>query len=87
MPAVPIRTDISYGVYLLHGPVIQFSLILGLFHDSTVGLLTTLAVVIVLALLAERLIERPGIDFGRTLSSSRTPSAKAFADPTSTPSI
>jgi peptidoglycan/LPS O-acetylase OafA/YrhL len=87
MPAVPIRTDISYGVYLLHGPVIQFSLILGLFNDSAGGLLAILAVVIVLALVAERLIERPGIDFGRTLSSSRTPSAEAFADPTSTPSI
>ena len=76
MPAVPIRTDISYGVYLLHGPMIQFSLILGLFHDSAGGLMATLAVVIVLALLAERLIERPGIDFGHTPSSSRGPRRK-----------
>lgn len=72
MPALPIHTDISYGVYLLHGPVIQFSLILGLFHDTAGGLLATLAVVITLALLVERLIERPGIALGRMISASPT---------------
>ncbi len=67
VPALPIRSDISYGVYLLHAPLIQISLLFGIYVASWWGLAVLLAVVISLAFLAERVIELPGIDVGRRL--------------------
>ena len=66
--ALELKLDISYGVYLVHGPVIQFSMLLGLFHDSVPGFLLLGACVISLALLAERMVERPFIAVGKRLS-------------------
>jgi len=66
--ALELKLDISYGVYLVHGPVIQFSMLLGLFHDSVPGFLMLGACVISLALLAERAVERPFIAVGKRLS-------------------
>jgi peptidoglycan/LPS O-acetylase OafA/YrhL len=67
LPYIPLKHDISYGVYLLHGPLIQFSLLLGIFSNTTAFLLALLAAVILLALAAERFIEQPGIDLGKWL--------------------
>jgi peptidoglycan/LPS O-acetylase OafA/YrhL/glycosyltransferase involved in cell wall biosynthesis len=67
-PPVRLRTDISYGVYLLHAPVIQLSLLFGLYRSGWLGVVETVAVVILLSLAVERLIERPGIALGRRLS-------------------
>ena len=67
-PRVRMETDISYGVYLLHAPTIQLSLLFGLYRPELAGLLAIVAIVIVLSLVVERLIERPGIDIGRRLS-------------------
>ena len=41
--------DISYGVYLLHGPLIQLSLLTGLYRPGWLGLLGVLAVLFPLA--------------------------------------
>jgi peptidoglycan/LPS O-acetylase OafA/YrhL len=70
LPLIPLPFDISYGVYLLHGPLIQFSLLLGIFMDTTGFLLLLLASVLLLALAAERLIEQPGIELGKRLARS-----------------
>lgn len=68
LPVLALPFDISYGVYLLHGPLIQFSLLLGIFSDTTGFLLLLLGSVLLLALLAERLIEQPGIELGKRLA-------------------
>lgn len=68
MPRVRMELDISYGVYLLHAPIIQLTLLFGLYRDDPVGLAVTLGLVLLLAVLAERLVERPGIALGRRLS-------------------
>lgn len=66
-PRIRLRHDISYGVYLLHGPVIQLSLLLGVYRSGWTGLLATIALVIPLAHVCERLVEAPGIALGRRL--------------------
>lgn len=73
MPRVRMELDISYGVYLLHAPIIQLSLLFGLYRDDPIGLAATLGLVLLLALLAERLVERPGIALGRRLSRRAPP--------------
>lgn len=70
-PAIRPARDISYGVYLLHGPVIQLSLLTGLYRGDIAGLAALLAIVLALAFLAERLVESPGIAFGRRLIGRR----------------
>jgi peptidoglycan/LPS O-acetylase OafA/YrhL len=67
-PAVPLRSDLSYGVYLLHGPVIQTLILLGLFHDDLRWIAGVVVGVLLMAFVTERLIERPGTEFGRVLS-------------------
>jgi len=70
-PAVPIRTDISYGVYLVHAPLIQVGLLYGLYRPSGSALLVLVLTTVALALVLEKLIERPGIAVGRRLSRRR----------------
>jgi peptidoglycan/LPS O-acetylase OafA/YrhL/glycosyltransferase involved in cell wall biosynthesis len=66
-PRIGLTLDLSYGVYLLHAPVIQLSLLFGLYQAGFIGIAATLALVIPLAFVAERLVEAPGIAFGRRL--------------------
>jgi len=68
LPVMPLHRDISYSVYLLHGPLIQTSILLGVFRDTPWFLAGVVGTVIVLALVTERLVERPGTEFGRRLS-------------------
>lgn len=68
LPAVPLKYDISYGVYLIHAPLIQIALLLGLLQDSAVFLLLLVAVVYSLAFLAEKIIEIPMVKYGKKLS-------------------
>ena len=68
VPPLRFATDISFGVYLFHAPVIQLSLLLGLYRGDWIGLALTLAVVTSLALQAERYIEAPCIALGRRLT-------------------
>ncbi len=67
-PRLRLEHDISYGVYLVHAPVIQLALLAGVYRPDWLGLLAVVAVVIALALVAERLVENPGIAWGRTLA-------------------
>jgi len=68
LPHIPLPFDISYGVYLLHGPLIQFSLLFGIFRDTTGFLMLLLSCVLLLAFAAERYIEQPGIELGKRLA-------------------
>jgi peptidoglycan/LPS O-acetylase OafA/YrhL len=68
VPSLNLRLDISYGVYLFHGPIIQFSLLLGWFSYTMFGFAATAVVLLTSALLAERLVERPFIALGKRLT-------------------
>jgi peptidoglycan/LPS O-acetylase OafA/YrhL len=68
LPAVRLPFDISYGVYLFHGPLIQFALLMQWFENTTGFLVLLLCVTCGLAWIAERVIERPGIKLGHHLS-------------------
>jgi len=67
-PVLPMRTDMSYSVYLVHGPLIQTMLLLGLFRDEPLYLAAVVAAVLAVSFSAEHLVERPGNEFGRRLS-------------------
>jgi peptidoglycan/LPS O-acetylase OafA/YrhL len=68
IPAVAVKRDISYGVYLIHGPVIQLGILLNWIAPTYTGLAMVWIFVYALALLSERLIERPAIAFGKRFS-------------------
>jgi peptidoglycan/LPS O-acetylase OafA/YrhL/glycosyltransferase involved in cell wall biosynthesis len=67
-PRLRLHTDISYGVYLLHGPTIQLSLLLGLYRPDWAGLVAIVATTLLLARIVEPLIEAPGIALGKRLA-------------------
>jgi len=52
----------------VHGPMIQTLLLLGLFRDTLPMLAAVVCAVLALAYVGERLVERPGNEFGRRLS-------------------
>jgi peptidoglycan/LPS O-acetylase OafA/YrhL len=68
VPVVPLRLDLSYSVYLLHAPLIQTLVLLGLLHDTPLTFTGIVAAVLLLSTVTERLIERPGIAFGAHLA-------------------
>jgi peptidoglycan/LPS O-acetylase OafA/YrhL len=67
-PVIRLKSDLSYSVYLLHGPILQTLILLGLFRDTLPFLSGIVCTVLVLAFIAERLVERPGNEFGRRLA-------------------
>jgi peptidoglycan/LPS O-acetylase OafA/YrhL len=67
-PPVRLRSDLSYSVYLLHGPIIQTLILLGLFHDDLRWIVGVVLGVLALAFVTERMVERPGTEFGRVLA-------------------
>jgi peptidoglycan/LPS O-acetylase OafA/YrhL len=67
-PPLGVGLDISYSVYLLHGPVLQTLLWQHWFVDSPWLLASVVTGVIAVSLVTERLIERPGTALGRRLS-------------------
>jgi peptidoglycan/LPS O-acetylase OafA/YrhL len=67
-PVIRMGTDMSYSVYLVHGPLIQTLLLLGLFVDTPAMLAGIVAIVLAVSFLTEIVIERPGTEFGRRLS-------------------
>ena len=71
LPPLGLGLDISYSVYLLHGPVLQTLLWQHWFVDSRWMLVSVVAGVMSVALVTERLIERPGTALGRKLSKPR----------------
>ena len=73
LPPLGLGLDISYSVYLLHGPVLQTLLWQHWFVDSPWMLAAVMAGVMAVAVVTERLIERPGTALGRRLSRSARP--------------
>jgi peptidoglycan/LPS O-acetylase OafA/YrhL len=69
LPSIPLRSDLSYSVYLIHGPLIQTLIVLGVFQDNPWWIGGIVIAVLTLAAITERLIERPGTELGRVLSS------------------
>lgn len=67
-PRVKMTLDISYGVYLLHAPIIQLALLFGLYRPGWDGLALIIGTALILAILVERFIEAPGIALGRRLA-------------------
>ncbi len=53
--------DLSYGLYILHFPVIQAAVALGLFRNPPIGAAVSLALSTVLALAMWWLVERPAL--------------------------
>ncbi len=77
LPAYPLSFDFSYGIYLLHAPIIQISILLGVFADSWVYLSVLLVALFILAYLAEIFIEKPGIALGKAITRKRKEAKKA----------
>jgi peptidoglycan/LPS O-acetylase OafA/YrhL/glycosyltransferase involved in cell wall biosynthesis len=85
-PRLRMTTDISYGVYLLHSPTIQLSLLFGLYRPDLIGLGAIIALVVAMAFVVERTIEAPGIALGRDFIRWLKPRrAVPGASPTATP--
>jgi len=68
LPVVKLKMDISYGVYLIHAPLIQCAVLLGLFNDSFGFLCALLAIVYCLAIIVEKSIEIPMVVYGKKLA-------------------
>ncbi len=73
------KTDLSYGVYLFHAPLIQFSLLTGLYHDTWWFLAALVATACGLAYLGYHFIEVPCVNLGQKISK-----AAAMAPPAKT---
>jgi peptidoglycan/LPS O-acetylase OafA/YrhL len=68
LPIVRLESDMSYSVYLLHGPLLQSVILIGVFRDKLWFLAVVLCVVLGLAFVTEHLVERPGNALGKRLS-------------------
>ncbi len=68
LPVIPLRFDLSYSVYLQHGPMIQILLFLGLYRDRAWMLGAVLVSVLALSVATEHFVEKPGIAVGKRLA-------------------
>ncbi len=66
-PVIRLKSDLL-TVYLLHGPLIQTLILLGLFRDNLLFLAGVVCTVLCLAFVAERVVEGPANAFGHRLA-------------------
>lgn len=67
-PTVRLRSDMSYSVYLVHAPLLQTLILLGLFQDNLLFLVGIVCAVLGISYVTERLVERPGNELGYRLA-------------------
>jgi peptidoglycan/LPS O-acetylase OafA/YrhL len=67
-PVVGLRSDMSYSVYLVHGPLVQTLILTGVFQDNLWFLGGIVCAVLCISLVTERLVERPGNALGYRLA-------------------
>jgi peptidoglycan/LPS O-acetylase OafA/YrhL len=67
-PVVRLKSDMSYSVYLVHGPLLQTLILIGAFHDNLLFLAGVLCAVLGISFITERLVERPGNALGYRLA-------------------
>lgn len=68
VPCPRPKVDLSYGVYLVHAPLIQFSILLGVFQDNIWFLTALISVSMIIAYFGYRYIELPCVALGRKIS-------------------
>lgn len=68
LPVMKPKYDISYGVYLIHAPLIQTALLIGIYENNLVFLSLLLMAVFAAAFAAEKFIEIPMVRYGKKLS-------------------
>jgi peptidoglycan/LPS O-acetylase OafA/YrhL len=86
LPAFKSLPDISFGVYLLHAPLIQFMKSTGVLPMGFGGLWLTLGATVALSIVAYYLIEHPAIQWGQRVSRRLTAQpAPAHTAPTVLP--
>jgi peptidoglycan/LPS O-acetylase OafA/YrhL len=66
------RIDLSYGIYLTHAPLIQFSILLGLYQDTYWFLAFILLTSASLAYLGYRYIEMPFVSLGKRIAKNKS---------------
>jgi peptidoglycan/LPS O-acetylase OafA/YrhL len=80
-PVMRMKNDVSYSVYLLHGPLVQTLILLGLLHDTPIWIVGVTIAVLAASAVTARLVERPGIALGHRIARrlTRTASIPASA--------
>ena len=58
----------SYSVYLVHGPLVQTLILIGVFQDNLLFLIGIVCAVLCISFVTERLVERPGNALGYRLA-------------------
>ncbi len=67
-PVVRLKSDMSYSVYLVHGPLLQTMILTGVFRDNPLFLAGVVCAVLGISSITERLVERPGNALGYRLA-------------------
>ncbi len=78
VPVEPL--DLSYGIYLAHGPIIQLSLLTKIHSPDLGGLVATIAVATLVAYFGNKWIEQPAIDRGRRMFRRRSSESRDATD-------
>jgi peptidoglycan/LPS O-acetylase OafA/YrhL len=73
--------DVSYGLYLLHEPILWFSFVVIATLPFVAQWATCIGLLVVVPLLVYRFIERPGIRLGQAIAQTRVPEVAVVGAP------